>query len=441
MQKLIIHIGAGKCGSSAIQAYLGANAASLRAQGVLIPGLDLTMNASIAGQQINFFLNLVNASPSAQAPHQPTRLDAVSIVRRRLAALKEEMIRSNLHTLVISAENLSVQHAFSSLFAEEKAHFDVHIVAYIRRQDEYLSSAWGQWYVKAYESIDEYLAARVPVDGDWYAMLSPWLRDFGRDRVHVRRFDRKSMYNTDVVDDFITITGLPVDASHKRVGVINESNDERLIALAHHVRDEFSSIHDTSFYDVMNGVLGKENRPKKSKPYLFDRTTRLRILDAYAGSNEKVKTTFFPEIPSDTALFPPPGENDVLDLSPVEKLEREVSMLTRIVYSLAKKLSEPAAKEIPVAQTVSSPAKGNPVVTQIIGTIAVPGSKVLREALSSQWYAERNQDVRNAGFDPYSHWCDFGMKEGRLPAPDLEKLMAELSAERNALSQQKPGPA
>ncbi len=81
------------------------------------------------------------------------------------------------------------------------------------------------------------------------------------------------------------------------------------------------------------------------------------------------------------------------------------------------------------------------MVTQIIGTIAVPGSKVLREALSSQWYAERNQDVRNAGFDPYSYWCDFGMKEGRLPAPDLEKLMAELSAERSALSQQKPGPA
>jgi len=77
MQKLIIHIGAGKCGSSAIQAYLGANAAALRAQGVLIPGLDLTTNARVYGQQINFFVNLLGAPELANlphSPHQPTRL-------------------------------------------------------------------------------------------------------------------------------------------------------------------------------------------------------------------------------------------------------------------------------------------------------------------------------------------------------------------------------
>ncbi len=433
MQKLIIHIGAGKCGSSAIQAYLSANAAALGAKGVLIPGLDLTTTAQITGQQINFFLNLAEAPESANHPQQPTRADAASIVRRRLAILKEEMVKRNLHTLVISAENLSALHAYSRLFAEEKAHFDVHIVAYIRRQDEYLSSAWGQWHVKSYATIDEYLSARMAFDGDWHATLAPWLGEFGRERVHVRVFDRNTMHNGDVVDDFIKVTGLPVDGNHKKIGVINESNDERLIALAHKAQDEFSSIHDTSFYDVMNGVLGKGSHRKKSKPYIFGPEIRSKIMNYYSESNESVKRIFFPDIPADTPLFPAPTEDDVLDLSPVEKLEREVAMLTKIVYSLASKASQPT-QPIALRRETNSPAQPDPAATQIIGAIAIPGSKVLRDALSSGWYLEQNADVKNSGFDPYCHWLDFGMREGRLPAPDLTKLMTEIVAERNALS-------
>ena len=307
MQKLIIHIGAGKCGSSAIQAYLGVNAAALRKKGVLIPGVDLTTNAHVSGQQINFFVNLLNSPEQTESPHlhqQPTRPDAALIVRRRLAALKEEMVKNNLHTLIVSAENLFGQYAYSHLFSEEKAHFEVHIVAYIRRQDEYLSSSWGQWYVKSYKSIDEYLSAHVPVNGDWNAALAPWLNDFGRDRVHVRVFDRKLMHNGDVVEDFIKITGLPVDENHKKIGVVNESNDERLISLARHVQEEFSSIHDTLFYEVMNGALGKNSPQEKSKPYLFDLERRSRIMHAYSEINDKVKKIFFPEIPADTPLPP-----------------------------------------------------------------------------------------------------------------------------------------
>ena len=435
MQKLIIHIGAGKCGSSAIQAYLGANAAALRAQGVLIPGLDLTTNARVYGQQINFFVNLLGAPELANlphSPHQPTRPDAALIVRRRLATLKEEMDKSNLHTLIISAENLSGLHAYSRLFSEEKAHFDVHIVAYIRRQDEYLSSSWGQWYVKAYKNIGEYLSARAPVDGDWYAMLTPWLEDFGRDRVHVRLFDRKTMYNGDVVDDFIKTIGLPVDENHKKIGIINESNDERLISLAHHVQDEFTSIHDMSFYDAMNELLGKDSRQNKSKPYIFDPEIRSKIMDYYSQSNENVKRIFFQKIPRDTRLFPSPAKNEVLDLSPIEKLEKEISMLTKIVYSLTRKLSEPQKAESNLE--IQPPAQLDPTTAQIIGAIAIPGSKVLKDALNSQWYSEQNPDITNVGFDPYWHWFDFGMKEGRLPASDLTKLMVEILAERNALS-------
>ncbi len=434
MKKLIVHIGAGKCGSSAIQAYLKVNAAALKAQGVLIPGLDLAMNTLVAGNQINFFQHLL-ADPSA--PHicgQSSRPGAAPLVRERLAALHAEMVKSNLHTLILSAENLSNEHAFSRLLAQGKEYFDVHIVAYIRRQDEYLSSSWGQWYVKMYESIDAYLAARVPHDGNWHAMLSGWQQDFGRDHVHVRLFDRKFMHNGDVVDDFIKTVGLPVNDKHEKVGAINESNDERLISLAHRVQDTFSSIHDMNFYKVVNEVIGKEHQGKKSKPYLFDLEKRLEIMDAYAESNESIRNTFFPEIPLGTPLFSPPTEGDALDLTPVEKLDRDVSMLTRIVYSLAQKLLEQPST-VPLNWDGNSTVQRNPAATQTLGSIALPGSKVLKDALNSAWYHAQNPDIKNAGFDPYWHWSNYGITEGRLPAPDVAKLMIELLAERNTASQ------
>ena len=107
-------------------------------------------------------------------------------------------------------------------------------------------------------------------------------------------------------------------------------------------------------------------------------------------------------------------------------------MLTKIVYSLAKKLTQ-SPQQTPLSQETNLPTQLDPTTTQIIGTIAIPGSKVMKEALNSSWYAERNPDIKNAGFAPYWHWLDFGMKEGRLPAPDLTKLMVEILTERNAI--------
>jgi hypothetical protein len=434
--KLIVHIGAGKCGSSAIQTYLGVNAAALRAQGVLVPGMALTMSPPIAGQQIDFFLSLMRNPPSLHVRRAPAiaHPEAAQFLRQRLAALKAEMIRSNLHTLIISAENLLNERAYARLFAPEQAHFDVQIVAYVRRQDAYLSSSWGQWYVKAYESIEHYLDAHMPVDGDWHAALAGWTQEFGAERVRVRLFDRKFLHNGDVVDDFIQLVNLPVDASHQQVGAVNESNDERMISLASRIQEVFASVHDTTPYDILNDVLGQSDRPQKSKPYLFDLEARRRIMDTYAGSNEKLKRAFFPDMPDDTPLFAPPAEDDVLDLSPLEKLDRDVSMLTKIVFALAKKSAQEGAQKIAVDTHAAPPVHRNPDATRTLASVAVPESKVLIRALDSQWYREQNPDVSRAGVDPYLHWCDFGVTEGRLPAPDIAKLMIELLAERNAIS-------
>ena len=56
-KKLIVHIGAGKTGSSAIQKFLSLNCSVLAEHGVLIPGCKLDLESECLGEQIWFFQN------------------------------------------------------------------------------------------------------------------------------------------------------------------------------------------------------------------------------------------------------------------------------------------------------------------------------------------------------------------------------------------------
>lgn len=426
MHKLIVHIGAGKCGSSAIQEYLRVNAAALRAQGVLVPPERLAAHSALTGTHLYFFEEL-RANPY-QPGNGPTRPDAWNILGSHLVALRDEMQRDNLHTLVLSSESIFSEEAFAPLLAQARTLFDVHVVVYIRRQDELMSSAWGQWNVKLYPSIDAYLAACM-FDYDWDAKLSAWRNGFGVDRVHVRLFDRAFLHNGDVVDDFVTFTGLRTHAVQQKIGRVNESNDERLIALAHRVQDNFTSMHDMTFYRVLNEVLGSLPQAAKEKPWLFDFKRRTEIMSAYADSNERVRRVHFPQLPA--PLFSLPREEDTQNPSDLGRLEREISMLTRIVYALAVRSLETE----PSPPAVETNAARSPETTQSIVALALPDSQVLRNALTSEWYAARNADVTAAGFDPVDHWRRYGAQEGRMPAPDVALLVLELAKERHLAEQ------
>src|SRR5262245_31397604 len=72
----------------------------------------------------------------------------------------------------------------------------------------------------------------------------------------------------------------------------------------------------------------------------------------------------------------------------------------------------------------------NVKISELIQAIALPDSNCLKVQLNSSWYLNENQDVAQAGVDPYVHWLKSGMTEGRLPASDLIAFVRELAAER-----------
>ena len=160
--KLVLQIGGAKCGSSAIQNFLRDNAVTMKSSDILVPSAQLDMTDDIRGEEIDFFASLIN------------REDAERIVFDRLNALRAHMQQIGLHTLVVSAENLINPDNFQNLFVNAKDLFDIQIVAYVRRQDDYFASAWQQWHLKIYPSLQAYVDDRLGKDANWAQMLAPW---------------------------------------------------------------------------------------------------------------------------------------------------------------------------------------------------------------------------------------------------------------------------
>jgi glycosyltransferase involved in cell wall biosynthesis/SAM-dependent methyltransferase len=72
----------------------------------------------------------------------------------------------------------------------------------------------------------------------------------------------------------------------------------------------------------------------------------------------------------------------------------------------------------------------NAKIAELLQAVAEPDSNLLKAQLSGSWYLQQNPDIVEAGVDPYEHWLDKGMTEGRLPASDPVVLARDLVSEQ-----------
>ena len=68
--------------------------------------------------------------------------------------------------------------------------------------------------------------------------------------------------------------------------------------------------------------------------------------------------------------------------------------------------------------------------TRLIRSLAGDDSQRLRACLESDWYLQRNLDLVQGQVDPYAHWLQHGVEEGRIPCEDPSSLAADLIQDR-----------
>ena len=327
MVRLIVHIGGAKCGSSALQRYLANNAAALRKNGVLIPGSKLDMDSEIDGHQLWFYEQM-----------RPFGPDQHKAFFNRLGRLRVLADKEGLNTVIISGENLINPHGFHNLFTGIEKLFEPEVILYARRQDDYIISAWQQWYLKRGVPLATYLEQNVGKTADWSDQLLPWEEVIGQKRIRVRRYGKQYLLKGDIVEDFMTTMRVPAEGCAPLNILINRSFSEVVGRMASRVPDVFTNIHDNRFYGAMTYAIGEPAFKKDKGSSLFTLEERLRIFESYANSNKMLKAKYFPGLKPDEALFAPPDAKDVNPLTEEQKRVEEHDMLIRAVYRLAEKV-------------------------------------------------------------------------------------------------------
>ncbi|MCB1725362.1 MAG: hypothetical protein KDJ39_16885 [Gammaproteobacteria bacterium] len=204
MQKLIIHIGAPKTGSTALQSFLYSRRKSLEVDSMLYPDVNLR---GYGHHDLAFLLG-------GGYPSWATKQD------RGLGDLKKDLSQaahSNHDTIILSSENFYLfpnPAALAEILESTGISRDrqTKIVVYIRRQaDAHMS--WYNQIVKSqgytgtiYQSIEEYYSL-----WDYAIQLEKWEHVFGKENMLIRRYGIATLPGNDICADFIRATELNIE--------------------------------------------------------------------------------------------------------------------------------------------------------------------------------------------------------------------------------------
>lgn len=225
---LVLHIGTGKTGTSAIQRFLADNRSRLASQGVLVPYSP--------GRGRHALLSLYGKPDSrvvAQPAWRNTAFTTPDEMRDWLTgALAAEVRDSACDTIVMSDEALfgagpgaisALQRGMANLFDRTL------LVVYLRRQDAHARTRYKQTLIEGKEhTLTEFLGKNLRT-GLWryadrldaIAAARPW------DRIVARPYATDWLRDGSVVADFLAVAGLPGEGADAAPRAVNTSLDAR----------------------------------------------------------------------------------------------------------------------------------------------------------------------------------------------------------------------
>src|SRR5215204_2412769 len=321
-KKLIVHIGANKTGSSAVQRFLSLNNLALRAEGIVVPDDDFRIADKIQGHHVFGFKELLE-SPSEGRKQLEDAIDAVDLAYPRATAI------------LLSAENLAANPAAPSLFEDLVEKYDTRVVIYIRRQDEFLLSSWQQWHSKIWVDFWAWVISVVGMLGDWRAYLENWETVIPRDKITVRIFERSKLEGGDVIADFYNILGIskPLSSLAYPKGAVNPSFSDAIMDLVKGNERIFRNVHDNDFYNFVVKMTG-DKYMKTARQSSISISQRKSIIKRYKQQNDWVKKAYFPHI--EGQLFSPPKESDYDYATSDDIDQQKFEFLVSMLYQMHK---------------------------------------------------------------------------------------------------------
>ncbi|MBX3491324.1 MAG: hypothetical protein KF899_00025 [Parvibaculum sp.] len=289
-QKLFIHIGPHKTGTSSLQQFLYGNRRALLKAGVCYPTAHLDEHR--AQHRLAYAVQLKLDPDDRQVPSRETEIGPII----------KEIKSSGADAAIISSETFFVTPAPEIHFLHEQLHdFSTVIVFYARRQDEGYVSTYTQRAKsprnRYAQPIHTHLDHPISMsrDLDIYQHASNWARVFGKENVAARLYDRK----ISVPEDFLRCIderrteGPALAPMMGKFKVSTDFNKSPSLEATELTRLFKTQCDDLEGRRVALRLMQQRFEHGRPAARLLSTADRRVILDFFRPSNEKLFREFF----------------------------------------------------------------------------------------------------------------------------------------------------
>ncbi|MDO6460987.1 hypothetical protein Q4485_09790 [Granulosicoccaceae sp. 1_MG-2023] len=297
--KVVLHIGAEKTGTTALQAFLADNRQQLPAEGyAYLQSAGLPYNRKLATYCFNEdrsddhheVLGIVDAGKrQAWAAKFREELDA------EIRALPE-----TVHTVIVSSEHFHSRLFHVEEIARLKALLSPYfesfsVVCYLRRQDQMATSLYST-ALKCGHSFPSILPG-VSAEDHYYnaeVLLDKWSEVFGEEAIHPRVFDRAELVEGDLLKDFLATAGIELRLDNKILpGRQNESLEPVAQQFLHAINPHVPMMLDGHFNPLREKLTRHLEANYSGKPQLPLKQDAMAFCGKFSESNQRVARKWF----------------------------------------------------------------------------------------------------------------------------------------------------
>ncbi|MDZ7784481.1 MAG: hypothetical protein U5K56_16615 [Halioglobus sp.] len=435
MKRVVLHIGTGKTGTSTIQRALYRSRRRLRRRA----GADYAA-AGLHG----------NDDSGEVTPAHYSLVEALRDGREaELESIGDYVDKRPEKTVIFSCEDFyhHLEERHVARLAQLFGNHSVTVICYVRRQDEYVESAYRQRIrsgvaVRAHTFSARHTdpACLNEVHANYYRMLNVWARCFGTEAVVVRLFDADRFHGGNLLQDFLMAAGLPdVELAGAGGDRSNEALPAELVAVlrACNEAEVVPREHHTRFVADLRKRFHFDDYP------MLNPETRARIMENYAGSNRLLFEQFGIEANWETVETANGAEE-----AAVNTQRSEQHLLAALCYdSWAERQGRVtpwrlrreihyALRDLLFYARARRSSAGTPPTTARGAYLQLLRRMILGRMFSPSYYLACNRDIAAKGMDPLEHYLRYGRREGRIAHPVMSAKRARSLAAATSRDQQ-----